>query len=119
MTVNENGGLLVGFSVWGVLRGLETFSQLVYNFNNTNKLAINKTMIEDMPRYAFRGIMLDTVRHYYPVNYKSIIFNLKYIYSKLVLNLRFHSLKSTLMQLPTINLMFYTGNLIFSIYLSF
>lgn len=29
---------------------------------------INKTEIEDFPRFPFRGLLLDTSRHYLPVN---------------------------------------------------
>lgn len=40
---------------------------MIYNFNETNKLAINETSIIDRPRFAYRGMMLDTSRHYYPI----------------------------------------------------
>jgi hexosaminidase len=50
-------------SVWGSLRGLETFSQLVIE-NNDGSFAINETEIVDFPRFNHRGAMLDTSRHY-------------------------------------------------------
>lgn len=53
-------------SVWGALRGLETLSQLVYT-NQHNQLVINETEIHDHPRYQYRGVLLDTARHYLPV----------------------------------------------------
>ncbi|XP_032519602.2 beta-hexosaminidase subunit beta-like [Danaus plexippus] len=55
---------LTSTSIWGVLRGLETFSQLFYLSNDRNELYINKTDIIDFPRYKHRGILLDTSRHY-------------------------------------------------------
>uniref|UniRef100_A0A3Q2G2C4 Beta-hexosaminidase n=1 Tax=Cyprinodon variegatus TaxID=28743 RepID=A0A3Q2G2C4_CYPVA len=53
-------------TVWGALRGLESFSQLVYQ-DDVGSYYINKTYIEDFPQFKYRGILLDTSRHYLPV----------------------------------------------------
>ncbi len=58
-------GVIEAQTVWGALRGLETFSQLVYA-DAKNQLLINETEIEDGPRYRYRGLLLDTARHYLP-----------------------------------------------------
>ena len=54
-------------AIWGAIRGLETFSQLVTNVGH-NQFTINATEIVDFPRFAYRGILVDTSRHYIPVD---------------------------------------------------
>uniref|UniRef100_A0A4W3JIR2 Beta-hexosaminidase n=1 Tax=Callorhinchus milii TaxID=7868 RepID=A0A4W3JIR2_CALMI len=49
-----------------VSSGLETFSQLVYEDDYDTHL-INKTDIIDFPRFTHRGILIDSSRHYLPV----------------------------------------------------
>jgi hexosaminidase len=57
----------MNLQVWGALRGLETFSQLIF-VNNENKLAIkNSVTIRDQPRFPYRGILIDTARHFIPI----------------------------------------------------
>ncbi|KAF8021963.1 hypothetical protein BT93_G2178 [Corymbia citriodora subsp. variegata] len=57
-------------TVYGALRGLETFSQLC-TFDYSTKLVLVHNApwsIRDEPRFAYRGLLLDTSRHYYPVD---------------------------------------------------
>uniref|UniRef100_A0A8D0ALT2 Beta-hexosaminidase n=1 Tax=Sander lucioperca TaxID=283035 RepID=A0A8D0ALT2_SANLU len=54
--------------------GLETFSQLVYEDQYGAK-SINSTAISDFPRFAHRGILLDSSRHFLPL--KVILANLE------------------------------------------
>ncbi|CAG0888266.1 unnamed protein product [Cyprideis torosa] len=53
-------------SIWGILRGLETFSQLVW-VNPSNRWTYTLNITSDEPRFAYRGLMLDTARHYLPL----------------------------------------------------
>ncbi|KAM9375246.1 beta-hexosaminidase subunit alpha [Phaethornis superciliosus] len=66
LSVSEGSLLLSADAVWGALRGLETFSQLVGRDEN-GTYYINKTEILDFPRFPHRGLLLDTSRHYLPL----------------------------------------------------
>ncbi|XP_072942396.1 beta-hexosaminidase subunit beta-like [Epargyreus clarus] len=54
-------------SIWGIIRGLETFAQLFYLSEDYNEIRVNKTQITDFPTYPHRGLLLDTSRHYITV----------------------------------------------------
>ncbi|NXK52892.1 HEXB hexosaminidase, partial [Chauna torquata] len=73
LTVTEPVAILKADEVWGALRGLETFSQLVHE-DDYGSFLVNESDIYDFPRFAHRGILLDTSRHYLPL--KSILTNL-------------------------------------------
>ncbi|XP_016299054.1 beta-hexosaminidase subunit beta-like isoform X2 [Sinocyclocheilus anshuiensis] len=74
LSVDEPSAVLKAANVWGALRGLETFSQLVYE-DDYGVNNINKTDISDFPRFAHRGILLDSYRHFLPL--KVILANLE------------------------------------------
>ncbi|KAI1905255.1 hypothetical protein AGOR_G00014230 [Albula goreensis] len=74
LTVDQPSAVLKAGKVWGALRGLETFSQLVYE-DGYGARHINKTAIQDFPRFAHRGILLDSSRHFLPI--KVILANLE------------------------------------------
>eukprot|EP00043_Microstomoeca_roanoka_P004994 m.53038 g.53038 ORF g.53038 m.53038 type:complete len:523 (-) comp12750_c0_seq1:250-1818(-) len=61
LTVSASGASINAVTVYGALRGLETFSQLV------DQEGINETQVIDFPRFHFRATMIDTSRHWYPV----------------------------------------------------
>ncbi|XP_078429452.1 beta-hexosaminidase 1 [Wolffia australiana] len=68
-------------TIYGAIRGLETFSQLCsFNFK-TKEVQVHKApwYINDKPRFTFRGLLIDTSRHYLPVNViKQVIDSMSY-----------------------------------------
>jgi hexosaminidase len=57
-------------TVYGALRGLETFSQLCAFDYITKSVQIYKApwYIQDKPRFGYRGLLIDTSRHYLPID---------------------------------------------------
>jgi len=63
LDISSKQTLLYSESIWGVLRGLESFSQLLYKATDDD-VVMNATHIVDFPRFSFRGVMIDSSRHY-------------------------------------------------------
>lgn len=66
--------ILYSDNVWGMIRGLETFSQLLYvrhqqtnDAGNCLQVVINVGYVWDQPRFRYRSLMIDTARHFLPV----------------------------------------------------
>ncbi|KAL6513495.1 hypothetical protein OROGR_020981 [Orobanche gracilis] len=57
--------VLAAVTPWGVMRGLETFSQLVYS--KPPRVVACGLNISDAPLFMHRGVLLDTSRNYYEV----------------------------------------------------
>lgn len=59
-------------TVYGARNGLETLRQLIatYGSNVSGKKLVmaRDVQINDKPLYAYRGFMLDTSRHYFPIS---------------------------------------------------
>ena len=72
LTVSSEGASIVAETVWGALRALETLSQLVNVSRSSMGSSLSYTVaacaITDAPRFAWRGMLIDTTRHYMPVN---------------------------------------------------
>ena len=70
LVLEAEGGTLRAPTEWGALRGLETFSQLVQYLGPAAGgfvLCGLPLRLVDSPAHAWRGLLLDTARHYMPL----------------------------------------------------
>ena len=66
LQVTQSGAELTAPYTLGAMRGLETFLQLVHI--TPQGFAVPAVTIHDQPRFAWRGLMLDSSRHFLPVD---------------------------------------------------
>ena len=66
LEVTRDGATLISPSAPGAMHGLETFYQLIEK--STAGWGIDAVTIEDRPRFAWRGLMIDVSRHFMPVD---------------------------------------------------
>jgi hexosaminidase len=64
LEVTPSGGELSAPTTLGVMRGLQTFLQLIET--TPQGFAVPTVVIEDKPRFPWRGLMLDSSRHFIP-----------------------------------------------------
>ena len=79
MTIREGEQweLLADYYV-GFIRGLETFSQLLEREEREEGKVVMRDrpiLIDDQPEFVWRGLMIDTARHYLPVPFIKKIIN--------------------------------------------
>ena len=67
LKLEAEAGTLTSTSWVGALRGLETLSQLIVYSGDGFILPNLPINIEDQPRFKWRGILLDTARHYFDI----------------------------------------------------
>ncbi|MFW0699379.1 beta-N-acetylhexosaminidase [Pantoea sp. R13S299] len=65
LQVDGNGVLLTAPSRFGAMRGMETLLQLIQN--GAQGTTIPYVTIHDHPRFPWRGVLIDTARHFMPV----------------------------------------------------
>eukprot|EP00742_Colponemidia_sp_Colp-10_P009006 GILJ01009788.1.p1 GENE.GILJ01009788.1~~GILJ01009788.1.p1 ORF type:complete len:559 (-),score=60.15 GILJ01009788.1:148-1788(-) len=70
LDITSEGVVIHSKTCFGALRGLQSFSQLVsYCFETDQYMVLNGPwQIKDAPRFAFRGLLLDTSRHFFPIS---------------------------------------------------
>jgi hexosaminidase len=68
LNVNKDGVLLDGDNATGTFYGIQSLIQLLPT-EKTKILSVPFVDIEDKPRFAYRGMMLDVGRHFFPTSY--------------------------------------------------
>jgi hexosaminidase len=66
LSISQTSAVLNADNVFGAMRGLETFSQLIHWQTSTKTYHIMSVpiTIQDWPRFPWRGLLIDTSRHY-------------------------------------------------------
>jgi len=66
LEITSSGAKLNAQTTLGVMRGLQTFLQLVET--TPSGFAVPAVVIDDKPRFPWRGLMIDAGRHFMPVD---------------------------------------------------
>ena len=67
LELTRAGGVLRATTEWGALRGLESFAQLVQWGGSDYRLCGLPLTVKDSPEWQWRGLLLDTARHFLPL----------------------------------------------------
>ena len=69
LTISANKECLIqSQTVWGALHALETFTQLLKRQDGAVFCDYVPVSVNDRPRYTHRGVLVDTSRHYLPLD---------------------------------------------------
>jgi hexosaminidase len=68
LTIQQQQVVIKARSIRGVMNGMQTLFQLL-PLQKTEKVSLPAGRITDYPRFAYRGMHLDVVRHMFPLDY--------------------------------------------------
>ena len=68
LSVHKKGVTIKANNFAGIFYGVQTLSQLL-EYNSNNATTLPYIDIEDEPRFAYRGFMLDVSRHFFPISF--------------------------------------------------
>ncbi|QNA43122.1 beta-N-acetylhexosaminidase [Lacibacter sediminis] len=68
LTIQQQQVVIKARSIRGVMNGMQTLFQLL-PLQKTEKISLPAGRITDYPRFAYRGMHLDVVRHMFPLDY--------------------------------------------------
>ncbi|MEX6157150.1 beta-N-acetylhexosaminidase [Providencia manganoxydans] len=66
LITDSNGSTIKAATRFGAMRGMETLLQLIQTDGENTFVPL--VTINDKPRFAWRGVMLDSARHFLPIN---------------------------------------------------
>lgn len=69
LTVDVNSINISGASENGVFYGIQTLRKTIGGTKQANTIKLPQVEIHDYPRFAYRGMMLDVSRHFYPIEF--------------------------------------------------
>src|SRR5690606_37829205 len=78
LTVDTGGIMITAHQPAAVVNGILTLLQLAYT--QPNGRILPAMMIEDKPRFAYRGLLLDVSRHFYPLSFLKKLIDLMALY---------------------------------------
>lgn len=68
LVIDSRGVMIKASHFGGLFYGVQTLSQLL-EFNSNSGASLPYIEIEDSPRFAYRGFMLDVSRHFFPLEF--------------------------------------------------
>ena len=69
LTVNKKGVSIEGSTAAGVFYGVQTLRKSIPVGKEITEVSLPAVVIKDEPRFAYRGMMLDCARHFFPVKF--------------------------------------------------
>ena len=67
--VNNQSITVEGYSEAGLFYGIQTLRKSIPATNDKGNVVFKGVIIEDYPRFPYRGMMLDVSRHFFPVDF--------------------------------------------------
>lgn len=68
ITIQSEKIVIESAGIRGIINGIQSLLQLI-PMKKLEKISLEPVYIEDEPRFAYRGMHLDVVRHIFPVSY--------------------------------------------------
>ena len=69
LSINKNKILIQANSPNGIFYGIQSFKQLLLAKESASEISLQAVEITDLPRFKWRGMLLDVGRHYMPIDF--------------------------------------------------